>query len=879
MIRFRALRLTGLAVLAAFLTLLASQYLPSPAQAAFDDSDGDTAIDLAEQIAGSDPADAGSTPETTGTEILTGFATCFDDVDNDLDGLTDDADPSCTDSDFDIVSDPGEVLLGSDPNDPASFPEDSRLDAVLDFYGIPIFFCADDFDNDGDGLADAADPGCAPIASDSDPFDDATEKRYGSDPNDANSVPEHETPNPGSCTDGDDNDLDGLTDAADPACGSPANDDRADATVIPTLPYTDGPLLMKNATAEPDEPNPSCSFGGVSASVWYAYAPPDDAVLIADTAGSTFQTVLAVWRQDGSELVEVACGSFNPDARAVFDVSAGETYYFQIDGFPFAEGLPSLTFHLEAGNPPPNDDFVDAAPIAALPFGDAADLSAAGTEFGEPVPSCTYFLEGGSGTVWYTFTPAEDVLVVADTEGSDFQAFIGVWSQTVFGLHQVACASPFAFEGDARTAFEAEAGETYFIQVGRLPFFGIVPGPAGAVPGYSLQFNAEVAIPPANDDFAGAAAISGLPFSDTTDSLTSTTQPSEPTPSCLFFYELQSSVWYQYTPSADTFLVADTEDSPSYGNVIAIYEGASLNSLTEVGCAPPTFPYPEFGFEALAGHTYYFQVGVINFEFPFTRTEGEAGRAWRARAGAGDAAGPPPPDGGLPTDLVFNLDTLIVPDCASPEFSVDDPASDTFSFEEPPPLEGEGSGFPIPPPPDAPPDIVSVSGGSDAESVCLTVEFAGPIDPPDAITAQSIYGYVNVDADNDPATGFGAATQFFCPQPPTVGTEAELALFSGSGVIVPIYSFIVEPEGAGAGEDLHAIALFDDDSFDLIIPVEAIGGNDSFNFAMVFGSFFEPTDCAPNEGAIHSPDGSIVSLPGDVNCNDSPGPVDASLIL
>lgn len=863
---FRAIRLTGLAVFIAALALMATQYLPSPAEAVFDDSDGDGAIDLAEQITGSDPLDNTSFPESTGTDVVTGIDTCNDGIDNDGDGLTDLDDTFCVDSDGDIVSDPGEVLLGSDPNNGGSFPEDSRLDTVLDYYGIPIFFCGDAFDNDLDGLVDGADPGCAPIGSDGDDFDDATEKRFGSDPANPNSVPEHELVNPGSCSDGMDNDLDGLADQADPACSIPGNDNRASAVPIPAIPFSDGPRVMKNATTEPGEPRPSCTFGGVSSSVWYRFTATDDAVLIADTTGSNFQTTLTIWRQNGAGLDEVACTAFLPNSRVVFDVSAGETYFFQVGGFPFFETLPKLTFHVVEGNPPDNDAFLDATAIGSLPFDDTADLTSARAEFGEPSPFCAGI--DGASTVWYTFEADADTLVLLETSGSDFSSFIGVWRQTVFGLFPVDCGQEFGSAEGARLAFEAQGGQTYYFQVGRQPY-GIV-----GQDGFSLRFQAEEVTPAANDNFAGAAAIASLPFHGSVDTLTITREPAEPNPSCLSFEEPEGTVWYKYTPAANTILRADTEGTFFSNSFIGIYTGTSISTLDEVGCAYPNYPYTQFAFEASAGQTYYLQVGTILYGGVFG-PPAEGGRGWgHGPSVAGEIPGPPPGGG---TELFFNLNNFTLPSCAAPQFTVSDPLGDQIGFEEPP-IQGDTSGVAPPPGGFDRHDIVSVRGGSNSSDFCLTVEFAGPIDPPDANTEQSVVGYVSFDADEDPRTGFGAGGDYYCQQPSRLGVDAEVYMFGGTGVLVPINVYTGLPEG---DEPAFAVARFHDRSFDLIVPLSAIGGDNSFNFSMVLGSTFEPTDCAPNGGSIHSPDGSSVSpwLPGDVNCNNSPGPVDASLIL
>ncbi|MEX2158635.1 MAG: dockerin type I domain-containing protein [Dehalococcoidia bacterium] len=866
---YGALRPIGLAAAIAVLAFTATQYLPKPAEATFNDSDGDTVIDLAELITGSDPMNAASTSESTGTDVVGGINTCNDGIDNDGDGLTDSDDPFCTDSDGDIVSDPSEAILGSDPNDSGSFPEDARLDTVLDFYGIPIFFCGDAFDNDGDGLTDADDPGCTPIGSDGDAFDDATEKRFGSDPGNPNSVPEHEAVNPGSCSDGMDNDLDGAADAADAACSSPTNDGRANARVISTLPYSDGPVVMKNAAVEPNEPRSRCSFGGAGGTVWYRYTAGANAVLIADTGGSSFETTLAVWHETGDGLSEVTCAAFVPDARVVFNVSAGETYFFQIDGVPYAQPFPTLSFNLVRGNPPANDNFVDAINIAALPFDHSANLEAARTELGEPSPSCSY--GGATSTVWYRFHPGQDVSLLIDATGSDFTSFVGVWKSTVFGLGELACGGAGGGPSGARTAFRAEAGETYFLQAGRTLYGGLNEG-------FDLVLSVEITTPPANDNFAGAATAPSLPFHDTVDTLTASLEGAEPIPSCLFYDLPFATVWYKYTPGADTILVADLEGSTPFGSFIGIYTGTSLSTLNEAGCATPTYPYAQFAFDANAGETYYFQIGTTTYgEIPFG-----ASRNWSAVQG--DAAGGViPPPIGSPTEISFNLDSFTVPSCAPQQFSTQDPLGDQIGqppFIEPPVIiNGESAGGL--PPDNVRPDITRVAGGADNENVCLTIEFADPIDPPSEQTDNAVVGLIAFDSDENAATGFGGIVDSYCG-PSGLGVDAELSAFSGTGVLVPITEYFEGPRPLGAEQEAHyALVRYGDRAITLIIPLKALGGDASFNMAAVFGSFYEPTDCAPNGGAIHVPGGAVIQpyIPGDVNCNGSPGPVDAGLIL
>ncbi len=630
----RLLRLTAFIALAAFLLLawLQQGFRPATA-AAYPDPDGDGIPTLGEIIGGSDPNDPNSTTEDTGSDVILGTSQCSDGVDNDLDGLVDADDSGCQDSDGDIVSDAMETLLGSDPSDSGSFPESALLDGVLDFAGFSFFFCADGIDNDLDGLTDGDDPGCEPIDTDNDGFEEALEKRFGSDPADPNSVPEHEIPNPGSCSDGVDNDLDGTTDGADLGCQIAENDDFADAIVITSLPFTDSAKIVESAT-ELGEPSPSCAFGSIANSVWFSFTPCEDMLLAANTTGSEFDTVLAVWTEQGVfGLGEVACVSvfsFPPGSSLGFEAIAGQTYYFQVAGASFDTQAGKVAFNLDVGFPPANDDLAGATVITSLPYADSVDTTLASTEPGEPATSCTFRELTTTSTVWYSFTPSEDTLLLIDTAGSDFDVTLAVWINTVFGLAEIACDDQAGPSAGTRLAFQAEAGQTYLFQVGGFRF---------RVPAGKLAFNLDIGIPPANDDFAGAA-ITSLPFSAAVDTLTATFEPDEPAASCaLLFGSSLSTVWYNFTPDTNTLLLADALGD-GFPAVVAAYQGTSLADLTEIACAAPFISEGQLNFKAVGGETYFFQVG-----------------------GFFGAAG----------NLVFNLDAITVPPCAAAQFTVEDP--------------------------------------------------------------------------------------------------------------------------------------------------------------------------------------------------------------
>jgi Family of unknown function (DUF6299) len=160
--------------------------------------------------------------------------------------------------------------------------------------------------------------------------------------------------------------------------------------------------------------------------------------------------------------------------------------------------LPSVA----AAQPPPNDDFDSATVIGSLPFSDSLSTVEATTASDDP--SCF----GAGPTVWYSFTPASDVRVNANTFGSDYDTTISVYTGSRGSLSQIAC-NDDTVGVQSRVGFIATAGTTYHIMVGS--FSG---GPGG-----NLQLTVQEA-PPAPEvslsvdrrgsvDRQGVASVSG----------------------------------------------------------------------------------------------------------------------------------------------------------------------------------------------------------------------------------------------------------------------------------------------------------------------------------------------------------------------------------
>lgn len=127
---------------------------------------------------------------------------------------------------------------------------------------------------------------------------------------------------------------------ASAAAVPPANDDFGSATVVGSLPFQDTVNTVE-ATMEPGEPTPPCTFGFGEKTVWYSFTPGSDTFVSVDTLGTDFDSVLAVWTGPSVDALEpVACNDdgLSLSAQVAFLARAGTTYRVQVAGFDGAGG-------------------------------------------------------------------------------------------------------------------------------------------------------------------------------------------------------------------------------------------------------------------------------------------------------------------------------------------------------------------------------------------------------------------------------------------------------------------------------------------------------------------------------------------------------------
>ena len=243
-----------------------------------------------------------------------------------------------------------------------------------------------------------------------------------------------------------------------------------------------------------------------------------------------------------------------------------------------------------AASPPANDDFANAVAVdpSSLPFNDSVVIDEATLEGGEPTACYS-----ASRTVWYSITPTANGVIRADIGGSSFyDRALYAYRQDgagFGGLSTVACASPY-YNGLSSVSFNVQAGKTYYLQAGSV-FFSTG----------SLSLSVQFSPSPANDDFAAATPIDGVPFSDSVDTTAAGVQPGEPTPSCGYF-SATATVWYAFTPPSTGSYTVST---PNGYTRIAAFTGNTLGNLAELACRAYGSPLT---FQATAGTTYYLQV-------------------------------------------------------------------------------------------------------------------------------------------------------------------------------------------------------------------------------------------------------------------------------
>ncbi len=216
---------------------------------------------------------------------------------------------------------------------------------------------------------------------------------------------------------------------------------------------------------------------------------------------------------------------------------------------------------------PVNDAFGSATVAGpALPVATNGNNVDATAQSGEL--SHTFFGGGPHKSVWYRWTAPVSQTVVIDVCETEFDTVMGVYTGTsVSGLTTVAKSDNDCVGSQGSLVqIEAVAGTTY-----RIAIDGFNATAQGV-----FTFRIRALAPPSNDNFANRQTIGpGLPIDVSGTTLDAGPELDEPDHG---FGQARNSIWYQWTPTADTYAQIDTCDSQA-DIVPAVYTGNTLASL------------------------------------------------------------------------------------------------------------------------------------------------------------------------------------------------------------------------------------------------------------------------------------------------------------
>jgi hypothetical protein len=120
------------------------------------------------------------------------------------------------------------------------------------------------------------------------------------------------------------------------------------------------------ATVSLSDPQTSCGMGVDGATVWYRVFQPVAGPIQVSVTSSSYDTVLSVWGEDCSDLMdEVACdddGGGGGDARVDFEAEADQEYLVQLGAYNMGSGGTATIQFI----PQPTGDLMAAASLLTL---------------------------------------------------------------------------------------------------------------------------------------------------------------------------------------------------------------------------------------------------------------------------------------------------------------------------------------------------------------------------------------------------------------------------------------------------------------------------------------------------------------------------------
>ncbi|MBN1804009.1 MAG: hypothetical protein JW837_02040 [Sedimentisphaerales bacterium] len=249
-----------------------------------------------------------------------------------------------------------------------------------------------------------------------------------------------------------------LTVSCDSGAAPPSNDDFSNAIAIGNV--TD--LAFDTDCAAFDGPG----FCITSANVWFCYTPAISCNVTVSTAGSSFDTVLAVYNGCNATPNQgnlINCNDDGPDGRQAqvsFPAIAANQYLIEVGGYNAATG-PGL-ISVGCGSvviPGDNDNCINAVPIS-----DVTDLpfDTTGATFDGPGHCMT------GPNIWYVYTAACTGQATVSLCGSSYDTKLAVYEGNGCNpsLNRLIECNDDSCGTQSEITFEVTAAQQYLIEVG-----------------------------------------------------------------------------------------------------------------------------------------------------------------------------------------------------------------------------------------------------------------------------------------------------------------------------------------------------------------------------------------------------------------------------
>ena len=145
-------------------------------------------------------------------------------------------------------------------------------------------------------------------------------------------------------------------------------------------------------------------------------------------------------------------------------------------------------------------------------------------------------------------------------------------------------------------------------------------------------------------------------------------------------------------------------------------------------------------------------------------------------------------------------------------------------------------------------DITGVSAVFNNSFLTFTVNFAGAVFAPSAHNERSVYGFIDIDTDRNPATGAA-------PWVNVLGPAGAPAVSLGDEYWLDLFSEEVQPGRVDVVDQTSAVVgtapiTYGANTLSVNVPLSLLGNSNGLvNYGVIVGTFTEATDRAPNGGA------------------------------